>query len=146
VAQTAWKSPEAPCLDRCSPRLSIIVPVYNTPQDLRESLSALISSSCPGSEIIVVDDASTNDTPFVAAQMGVRVLQLAKHSGPAAVRNYGASQEQGDILFFVDADVVIASDVLRRVVEVFATRPDLAPAPKASFPNIGICLITSNFR
>ena len=98
-------------------RLSIIVPVYNNPQDLRECLAALIASAGPDSEIIVVDDASTDDTPSVAAQMGVRVLRLAKNSGPAAARNYGARHAQGEILFFVDADVVIAPDAVRRVIK-----------------------------
>lgn len=106
--------------------LSVIIPVYNNPQDLRECLSALIASSCPGSEIMVVDDASTDDTPSVAAQMGVRVLRLAKNSGPAAARNYGARHALGDILFFVDADVVVAPGAVRRVLAVFAEHRDVA--------------------
>jgi GT2 family glycosyltransferase/4-amino-4-deoxy-L-arabinose transferase-like glycosyltransferase len=107
-------------------RLSIIVPVYNNPQDLRECLSALIASSCPGSEIIVVDDASTDDTASAAARMGARVMQLAKNSGPAAARNFGARHAQGDILFFVDADVVVAPGTVQRVRELFAEHADLA--------------------
>jgi GT2 family glycosyltransferase len=101
------------------PRMSIIIPVYNNPRDLRECLLALLSSSCPGTEIIVVDDASTDDTPALAVQMGVRVIRLAKNSGPAAARNHGARQAQGEILFFVDADVLVASDGVSRVLRVF---------------------------
>jgi GT2 family glycosyltransferase len=107
-------------------RLSIIVPVYNNPQDLRECLAALKASAGPESEIIVVDDASTDDTPAVAAQMGVCVLRLAHNSGPAAARNHGAHQAQGDILFFVDADVVVAPEAVRRVIELFAERSEIA--------------------
>lgn len=107
-------------------RVSIIVPVYNNPQDLQECLSALRAASCPDSEIIVVDDASTDDTPAVAARMGVRVLRLAKNSGHAAARNYGARHAQGDILLFVDADVVVEPGVVRRVLQVFEEHPDLA--------------------
>ena len=107
------------------PSVSIIVPVYNNPHDLRECLAALIASSPPDAEIIVVDDASTDATPAVAAQMGMQVLQLAKNSGPAAARNYGAQQSQGDILFFVDADVVILPDAVQRVVQRFTEQPDL---------------------
>jgi GT2 family glycosyltransferase len=106
--------------------LSMIVPVYNNPQDLRECLSALIASAYPGSEIIVVDDASTDGTPSVAAQMGVQVLQLARNVGPAAARNYGASRAQGELLFFVDADVVVARNAVHRVVRLFTEHPDLA--------------------
>src|SRR5918996_1041295 len=88
--------------------ISIIVPVYNNPSDLRECLSAFRSTSCPDWEIIVVDDASTDDSSSVAARMGARVLRLAENMGPAAARNYGARHARGDILFFVDADVVVA--------------------------------------
>lgn len=107
-------------------RISIIVPVYNNPNDLFECLSALIASSCPGSDIIVVDDASTDETPSLAARTGVRVFRLTKNSGPAAARNYGARQAQGDILFFVDADVVVAPGAIRHVGKVFEEHPDLA--------------------
>src|SRR5919109_199786 len=83
-------------------RLSVIVPAYNNPQALRECLAALIASADSAAEILVADDASTDDTPAVAAQMGVRVLRLAENSGPAAARNHGARQPRGEILFFVD--------------------------------------------
>jgi GT2 family glycosyltransferase len=106
--------------------LSIIVPVYNNPQDLQECLSALIAASCPGSEIIVVDDASRDETPAVAARMGVRVLRLAQNSGHGVARNYGARHARGAILFFVDADVVAAPDAVRRVIQTFEDNPELA--------------------
>ena len=93
--------------------ISIIVPVYNNPSDLRECLSALIASSCPRSEMIVVDDGSTDDTPSVATEMGVAVLRLAKNSGPSAARNYGVRHARGEIIFFVDADVVVMPGAVR---------------------------------
>ena len=107
-------------------RISLIVPTYNNPQDLRQCLSALIAASHPGSEIIVVDDASTDDTPAVAARMGARVLRLAKNSGPAAARNYGARHATGEVLFFIDADVVVAPGAVSHVINVFEERADIA--------------------
>jgi len=107
-------------------RISIIVPVYNNSKELSECLSALIASSTPHSEIIVVDDASTDDTSSVAARMGVRVLRLPKNSGPAAARNYGARHAQGDILFFVDADVIVAPGGVNCVREVLEEHLDVA--------------------
>src|SRR5262245_24032856 len=74
----------------CSISISIIVPAYNNPQDLFESLAALKASAWPGSELIVVDDASTDDIASVAGRMGVRVLRLATNSGPAAARKCGS--------------------------------------------------------
>jgi GT2 family glycosyltransferase len=107
-------------------RISIIVPVHNNGRELSECLSALRVGSGLDAEILVVDDASTDDTPFVAARMGVPVLRLAKNAGPAAARNYGASHARGEILFFVDADVVVAPGAVDRVKKVFEENPDLA--------------------
>lgn len=109
-----------------SVHVSIVVPVYNDPRDLYECLSALIAASSPEAEIIVVDDASTDATPSVATRMGVRVLRLAKNSGPGAARNCGARHAQGELLFFVDADVVVAPEAVSRVVQVFAEHPEVA--------------------
>ena len=113
-------------MDNNSIRVSIIVPVHNNPQDLRKCLSALTAPSDAESEVIVVDDASTDDTPAVAARMGVRVLRLAQNSGPAAARNHGARLAQGEILFFVDADVVVAPGAVGRVAKAFEEHPDVA--------------------
>jgi len=106
--------------------ISIIVPVYNNPKDLLECLSALKASFLPDSEIIVVDDASTDDIASIGALMGVRLFRLTRNSGPAAARNYGTRQAQGEIFFFVDADVALAPGAVHRVRRVFEAPPDLA--------------------
>src|SRR3990172_3929317 len=106
-------------------RISIIIPVYNNTTDLPECLFAVkASANNSDSEIIVVNDASTDETPAVAASMGVRVLNLEKNSGPAAARNFGAYHAGGEILFFVDADVVLAPGALARAVRILDTRPE----------------------
>lgn len=107
-------------------RVSIIVPVYNDPQNLRECLAALQATSGPATEILVVDDASTDNTLVVATQMGVRALRLEKNSGPAAARNYGARHAHGEILFFVDADVVVTPLAVARILTTFDAQPDVA--------------------
>jgi GT2 family glycosyltransferase len=106
--------------------ISIVVPVYNNARDLYECLSALRASPCPGSEIIVVDDASNDDTSSLATQMGARVLRLSKNSGPAAARNHGARHAQGEMLFFIDADVVIKPGTVGRVLKFLQENSDVA--------------------
>jgi GT2 family glycosyltransferase len=66
---------------------------------------------------LVVDDASTDDTAAQAEACGVRVIRLPRNRGPAGARNEGAQQASGDVLFFVDADVVLAPDALERVAK-----------------------------
>jgi GT2 family glycosyltransferase len=87
-----------------------------------------LASSTPAAEIIVVDDASTDDTQQVAVMMGVTVVRMPTNSGPGSARNHGARLAQGDILFFVDSDVAVAPDAVARVARVFEERPDVAAA------------------
>ena len=69
------------------------------------------------SELWVVDDGSTDDSAEIAERFGAQVLQTGRRSGPAAARNLGAERARGDVLVFVDADVVIHPLALHRVRE-----------------------------
>jgi cellulose synthase/poly-beta-1,6-N-acetylglucosamine synthase-like glycosyltransferase len=94
--------------------ISVIIPAYNASSHLGLCLQALRSSLEVPQEIIVVDDFSTDDTRAVAESFGVRVIQTARRMGPAFARNLAASMAVGDILFFLDADVCVRADTLRR--------------------------------
>jgi Glycosyl transferase family 2 len=118
---------EAPCAaDADRPRLSVIVPVYNDRAGLSRCLPALAAGAGPDVEIIVVDDASTDDSAAIAAALPVRLIRMPANAGPAAARNSGARHASGDILLFVDSDVVVAPGALDRVSRLFRGRPDVA--------------------
>ena len=104
--------------------VSVVIPAYQNAAGLEECLRALVPAGAH--EIIVVDDASTDDTAGVAARFGVKVLRLERNSGAGAARNYGASQATGDVLLFVDSDVVALPDTVARVARIFEERPDAA--------------------
>lgn len=107
-------------------KLSIIVPTYNCIPALRQCLAALEAQVVEGMEIIVVDDASTDGTPAFAAETGLQVIRAAKNGGPGMVRNLGAEVARGEILLFVDSDVVIGNGMLQRVVETFQRNPRIS--------------------
>jgi len=107
------------------PRVSVIVPAYNNPHILEQCLAALRRAAIGDVEIIVVDDASTEDIASVAG-LGTRLFRLSKNAGPGAARNYGARHARGEVLFFVDADVVVAPGTIKRVARLFAEHPDVA--------------------
>ena len=96
-------------------RLSVVIPAYNAAATLPRCLDALIADAPPGTEIIVVDDHSTDATAELALRPGVRVIRLARNAGPSAARNAGAIAGTGDLLLFVDADVVVAANTIARV-------------------------------
>jgi len=109
-----------------SARLSVIVPAYNCPEQLRACLTAILAQADEHTQVIVADDASTDATVCVAQDMGAEVVRLAKNSGPAAARNEGVAKATGDILIFIDADVVIGTGVLERVCRTFEQSPHIA--------------------
>lgn len=111
---------------KSNPLVSIIIPAYNCSQFISQCLDAIQSSDYPHYEVIVVDDASTDETPAIAGNAGARVLRMDKQSGPGAARNAGAQGAQGDIYFFVDSDVVISRNTIRCVVSQFQDNPETA--------------------
>jgi GT2 family glycosyltransferase len=103
----------------CTPRPSVVIPARDAAADLAVCLSALGAGSLRPFEVIVVDDASADDTPGVAAAHGARVVRGAG-SGPAAARNLGARAASGDLIVFFDADCAPEPSCLAALVAPFA--------------------------
>jgi glycosyltransferase involved in cell wall biosynthesis len=108
------------------PRLSVIVPVLNGRLQLPRCLEAIVGSAYPQFEVIVVDDGSTDNTRDIVERWGARYLRTPRRLGPGGARNLGARHAHGDVLLFVDADVVVGPDVLPLVAGDFARDPELA--------------------
>jgi len=106
--------------------VTVVVPVYNGRQYLPSCLNALISGQGVDCEIVVVDDCSSDETQRVAQEFEVTYLKTAKRSGPAAARNLGVQHARGEIVAFVDADVVLRPESLRLIADDFRKDPELA--------------------
>jgi len=102
--------------------ISIIMPVYNGHEFIVKSLPPLVDMQQRGEviEVVVVDDSSTDDTAELAAKMGARVIPSGGRLGPGAARNQAATAVNGNILWFVDADVIVHEDAVRFIHEGFA--------------------------
>ena len=103
------------------PRVSVIIPVRDQPEDLLDCLKALDKLRYPKDrlEIIVVDDGSQKDVSQIIASPGVKVIRHEASQGPAACRNIGAEKADGDIFAFLDADCVAGEDWLAEIVPFF---------------------------
>ena len=111
------------------PFLSVIVPAHNGGGVLPRALAALAQSDLPREcwELIVVDDASNDDTPMIAARYADTVVRLpGRPHGPAYARNRGFEVCRGEAVVFIDADVLVHPSTLRRFADVFATEPDVS--------------------
>jgi glycosyltransferase involved in cell wall biosynthesis len=104
------------------PLISVIVPAYNAAATIERCLGALMADA--DTEILVVDDGSTDDTARLAVRLGARVLPSARNGGTAAARNHGVRHSSGTILMFVDADVKIAAGTISRFRRYFSEHPD----------------------
>ena len=99
--------------------LSVVVPVHQGGEHLRRVLRALTLSDVPRRdwELIVVDDASTDDSPSVAAEHADLVIRLTgQPRGPAYARNRGFEASRGAFVAFVDADVLVHPHTLSRLL------------------------------
>src|SRR5207247_2511569 len=92
-------------------RLSIIVPFHRRLAFLTRCLAA-INPLPAGSELIIVADGAIDDCRDVAAAHGAHVIPIAGPSGPAVARNLAARIATGDVLVFIDADVIVSRGAL----------------------------------
>lgn len=119
--------------------ISVIMPVYNGVEFMEKSLPPLMAMQRRGEvvEVIVVDDSSTDNTVQFAESLGARVLPSGGRLGPGAARNVAAEKAQGDVLWFIDADVIVHDNAATlmlegfnsdEVVAVFGSYDDKPPA------------------
>jgi glycosyltransferase involved in cell wall biosynthesis len=101
-------------------RVSVIVPVHNGAATLGRCLRALVAACSSGlDEILIVDDRSTDGSVAIAESLGIAVLPNPRGRGPAAARNAGAQCARGDVLFFIDSDVIVKETTVAQVRAFF---------------------------
>ncbi len=99
-------------------QFSVIVPVYNRPQETDELLSSLAKQTFTDFEVIIVEDGS--DVPCCEACIPYNGKLKLKYyekenSGPGLSRNYGAQRASGDFLIFLDSDVILPPGYMEAV-------------------------------
>lgn len=111
------------------PSVSVIIPGHNCSHTLEACLDALRQQDYPSEklELIYVDDASSDDSFQKAdGQVDLALRLVQGPCGPALARNRGAAAARGQILLFVDSDVVVRPNTVRSVVEALSQEPDVA--------------------
>lgn len=106
-------------------KVTVIIPFHRNLGHLARSLPAA-RQSMPHAELLVVADGAVDDCGPLAEASSARVVVIQGPSGPAVARNAGAAVATGEVLAFVDADVVVAPDALQGMCRLLETESGLA--------------------
>lgn len=108
-----------------TPTVSILIINYNYGRFLADAIDSALGQTYPHTEVVVVDDGSTDDSRAIIAGYGDRVRVVLKaNGGQGSAFNAGFAVSTGDIVFFLDSDDCLMPEAVERVVEVW--RPGLA--------------------
>lgn len=107
--------------------ISLYIPCYNAEKTIGKCLEAVINQTYPVSEIIVVDDGSTDNTVSIASRYNIRIIQHKINLGLAATRNTGVLNSKNEYIASLDADCVPHRDWLERLIRYF-TQDNIAGA------------------
>lgn len=104
-------------------KVSIVIPTYNRPDDLKDCIQSILQQTVKPDEIIIVDDGELRNLPLKdeCERSGIiyRYQKKNGHRGPAASRNTGAKIANGDIVFFLDDDVILFPEYVEEILKVY---------------------------
>lgn len=113
------------------PRISVIVPVYNTAKYISKCLNSIMNQTMEDFEVIVVNDGSTDSSEeiieeFAQQNNDERIRYFKKENGGLSdARNFGVQKAVGDYLCFVDSDDYIQINLFEKLEKFLAQEPDL---------------------
>jgi glycosyltransferase involved in cell wall biosynthesis len=106
--------------------VTCIIPVFNGERHLAEAVESVLAQTAPASEILAIDDGSTDGSADVLARYRERVRYIRHaHGGPAAARNHGVSVATAELVAFIDQDDRWHPEKLARQLACFADDPGL---------------------
>ena len=112
--------------------VSVVIPTYFRHEDLAELFDSLLAQTFKPFEVIVVDDTPTSAienlcekyrTKFMNKDVELIYLRNPRKRSAAVARNVGVEKARGDIILFLDSDVVLFPDFIEKIVEVFKENP-----------------------
>ena len=109
--------------------ISVVIPTFNSQATIKRAILSVINQNYEGEyEVIVVDDASCDDTLTVVKQLNckeIKVILLSQNSGAGIARNHGLDMALGDYVAFLDADDFWLPDKLVKQLYIFKKFPDI---------------------
>lgn len=103
--------------------VSVVIPCHNSTKTIALCVQSALTQTYPRVEVIVVDDASTDDTAEIVGRHECRLIRLSENVGAGVARNHGIAASRGEVLFFLDSDVALAPDAVANAVDILTGDP-----------------------
>ncbi len=109
-------------MEQKKPLISVIMPVYNVEKYIGKCLDSILAQTYPNIEIILVDDASTDNSgricdEYAARDFRIQAVHFPENRGPSAARNEGVCRGKGEFISFVDSDDTVEPDLLEKLFQ-----------------------------
>lgn len=103
------------------PKISIIIPVFNSEQRLQKCLESILAQKYQNLEIILINDGSTDQSAKICDSFSKKDQRIEvfhqQNKGASSARNYGISRAKGDYIVFIDSDDEVAPDFLEKLLD-----------------------------
>ena len=109
-----------------NPLVSVIIPCYNHGNYLANAIDSVLNQGHERTEIIVIDDGSTDDTAMVAKKYDQIIYFYQKNQGLSASRNRGVELSKGDYIIFLDADDWLLENAIQQNLQKLQENPEAA--------------------
>jgi glycosyltransferase involved in cell wall biosynthesis len=107
------------------PEVSVVIPTYNTARFIADAIDSALAQSYKPSEIIVIDDGSSDNTREVITHYGDKIKYIYQsNAGPASARNKGVKEARGEWIAFLDSDDYWDKDHLELLLKHAQDHPD----------------------
>ncbi len=99
-------------------KASIVIPAYNEEDCIKRCIEAVLNQNHKDLEVILVDDGSTDRTVNIAKEYSIKIVK-GKHEGNSAAKNLGWKKAKGNIVIFIDADMVIHPNYVSETLKCY---------------------------
>lgn len=101
------------------PKITIIIPAHNEEKVIEEKIKNTLDADYKNKKIILIDDASTDQTLKIAKKFPIEIIALKKRGGKVIALNQGIKKAKTEIIFLTDADVLFKKDAIKNMVQYF---------------------------
>jgi glycosyltransferase involved in cell wall biosynthesis len=106
-------------VEASNPSVSLLIPSYNQAGHIRQVVEAALNQTHPPDEIVVVDDASTDESVEILRHLPVKLICHEVNRGPAIARNTALQSGSGDIVIYIDADAYADQQMIEAILQAY---------------------------